>query len=359
MINWWANKFSNDEIKKVVNSIQNKKISQGDVTRQFEEDICKFLNVKYAIAVSSGSIALLLALMAIDVEPDDEVIIPNRTWIATAHAVSLLKAKVVPVDVQADLPSINTDLIEKSITNKTKAIIAVHMNGRSSNMKKIKSIATKYKLFVIEDAAQALGSKNNKGFLGTQSDIGCFSLSVAKTVSSGQGGFLVTDNNKLAKKIRAMRTHGIENVKDPKRWQMLGFNFRYTDVLASIAIEQLKKINERVAYLKFIYKHYEKGLLNTDFKLIPVNINSGEVPQYIECLVPRRDKWIKLFNKHSIETRPFYPDINTAKYLNCSQLSFKSSKLFAKRGIYLPCGPDQKIQDINKCIKIIKDGLIT
>jgi len=298
-----------------------------------------------------------MALIAIDIKADDEVIIPNRTWIATAHAVHFLRAKVVPVDVQSDIPIIDIDLIEKSITAKTKAIIIVHMNGRGSDMDKIKSLALKYNLYIIEDAAQAFGSKNSKSFLGTQSDIGCFSLSVAKTISSGQGGFLVTKNDILANKLRAIRTHGVESIKDPKDWHSFGFNFRYTDVLASLAIEQLKKIEARIKHLIFIYKYYEKELLNTDFKLIPVNIEIGEVPQYIECLVPKRDRWIELLKKNDIETRPFYPDINTARYLNYKKIKFRSSEPYSKMGVYLPSGPNQRIQDIKKCIEVIQKGL--
>ena len=135
-----------------------------------------------------------MSLMAIGVQPNDEVILPNRTWIATAHAVHLLGGKVVLVDVEPNRPIIDVTSIEQAITSKTKAIIPVHMNGRSANMRSIRKIARKYKIHVIEDAAQAIGSCNKQGYLGTQSDIGCFSLSVAKTISTGQGGFAVTSN---------------------------------------------------------------------------------------------------------------------------------------------------------------------
>ena len=166
--------------------------------------------------------------MALGVVPGDEVILPNRTWIATAHAVHLLGAKVVLVNVESERPIIASGQIEERITTKTKGIIPVHMNGRSADMVKIRDIAKRHSLFVIEDAAQAIASRNNEGYLGTQSDIGCFSLSVAKAIATGQGGFAVTNNAMLAKRMRAIRTHGVENVKDPKNWAMAGFNFRFT-----------------------------------------------------------------------------------------------------------------------------------
>jgi perosamine synthetase len=358
MISWWNNKFGEDELKRIIHSYENRNISQGSVTEAFEKAVCEYLGVQYTIAVSSGSTAILLALMSIDVGHGDEVIIPNRTWISTAHAVHLLGAKVVTVDVQPLKPVMEINNIESVITSKTKAIIPVHMNGRSTDMNAIRQIAKKYKLKVIEDAAQAIGSRNNKGFLGSQSDIGCFSLSVAKTISSGQGGFVTTNNKVIANKIKAMRTHGVENVKDPKKWIMAGFNFRYTDLLASIAIEQLKQINKRLNSLKKLYKFYEDGLKNTPFTQIPVDIDKGEVPVYIEYLVPSsRKKWIEYLYKSGIEIRPFYPNIDSASYLKCKVKTKKNSQVFSKYGVYLPSGPDQSIENASKCIQSIKKNL--
>tara|TARA_B100000795_G_C22752306_1_gene419967 strand:- start:233 stop:1312 length:1080 start_codon:yes stop_codon:yes gene_type:complete len=358
MINWWHNKFGEDELSRIISSYKNKNISQGLITELFEKAVSDYLGIKYTIAVSSGSTALLLALMSINIRHGDEVIIPNRTWIATAHAIHLLGAKVVTVDVQSEIPIMEVKNIEKAITPKTKAIIPVHLNGRAVNMVAIRKIAKKYNIKVIEDSAQAIGSKNKTGYLGTQSDLGCFSLSVAKTISSGQGGFIVTNNKKLADKIRAMRTHGLENVKDPSNWIMPGFNFRYTDLLASIAIEQLKQINQRIEHLKKLYKFYDEELNNTPFVKIPVDIDKGEVPVYIEYLVPsNRNKWISYLFESGVETRPFYPDIDNASYLKYNANNNINSKVFSKKGIYLPSGPHQSLENAAKCVKLIKEKL--
>ena len=225
-VNWWKTTIGEEEIERVVKSIRNKNISQGPVTAEFESLISQYLEIDHVVAFSSGSTALLVALMALGVKSGDEVIMPNRTWIATAHAVHLLGAKVVLVDVEKSRPIIDASQIEKKITPSTKVILPVHLNGRSSNMKLINKIAKKYKISVIEDAAQAFSSKNSDGFLGTQSEIGCFSLSIAKTIGTGQGGFSVTKDKDLAKRMKAIRTHGVENVKDPQSWEMLGLNFK-------------------------------------------------------------------------------------------------------------------------------------
>lgn len=345
-INWWRTSFGEDEIRRVAESIRTECVSQGKVTREFEQKLEDFLQVRHVVAVASGSVALLSALMAIEIKPGDEVIVPNRTWIATAHAVKLLGAKVIPVDVEVDRPIIDANQVSHAITSRTRAIIPVHMNGRSADMRQIREIAKQNHLFVIEDAAQAIASKNADGFLGTQSDIGCFSLSVAKTIATGQGGFAVTNNDSLAEKLRSIRTHGVENVKDPGKWVMAGFNFRFTDVLASIGIEQLKRLPERAEHLRELYHVYETGLKDSPFEIIPVNIDNGEVPVYNEFLVDNRQYWINKLEQSGIETRPFYPDIDKADYLEVNSSNYPNSRKYGLNGIYLPSGPSQSISNL-------------
>lgn len=353
-INWWRTSFGEEEIRRVAESIRTECVSQGKVTREFEQKLEDFLQVRHVVAVASGSVALLSALMAIEIKPGDEVIVPNRTWIATAHAVKLLGAKVIPVDVEVDRPIIDANQVSHAITSRTRAIIPVHMNGRSADMRQIREIAKQNHLFVIEDAAQAIASKNADGFLGTQSDIGCFSLSVAKTIATGQGGFAVTNNDSLAEKLRSIRTHGVENVKDPGKWVMAGFNFRFTDVLASIGIEQLKRLPERVEHLRELYHVYETGLKDSPFEIIPVNIDNGEVPVYNEFLVDNRKYWINKLEQSGIETRPFYPDIDKADYLEVNSSNYPNSRKYGLNGIYLPSGPSQSISNLMIVVSEIK-----
>ncbi len=355
-VNWWRTSFGEEEISRIASSIRSEHVSQGLITKEFEEALAKYLGVNHVIAVSSGSVALLMALLALGVKTGDEIIIPNRTWIATAHAAHLLGAKIAVVDVEVDRPVIDVDRIESAITPLTKVIMPVHMNGRAANMFEIQRLAKKHNLHVVEDAAQAISSKNLKGYLGTQSDIGCFSLSVAKTIATGQGGFAVTNNDLLAKKMQSIRTHGVENVKDPEEGAMPGFNFRFTDVLASIGIEQLKKLNARVEHLKIIYEMYDYGLRNSPFEIIKVGIEFGEVPVYSEFLVDGRDKWVEKLNSLGIETRPFYPDIDKAGYLNIANPLDKiaNSRKFSSKGLYMPSGPAQSLSDIEWVIKEVQ-----
>ena len=316
-IPWWRTHFGEEEIQHVIDSIHNEHISQGPVTAGFEKQIAETLNVPYVVACTNGSVALLMALMAVGVKPGDEVIVSNRTWIATAHAPLILGAKTVLVDVEPDRPIIDANRIEEKITPKTKVIIPVHLNGRSAKMKEINRIAEKYGITVIEDAAQAFCSINEDGFLGCQSSIGCFSLSIPKLISTGQGGFLVTKNHQIYEWLNLMRTHGVADLVNSS-FTKLGFNFRFTDILASIGIQQLRKLDDRIKKVEAVYHKYENELHQFSFvTLIPVNIDSGEIPIYVDILCSKRDELMKFLSDRDIQTRPFYPNLETANYFEC------------------------------------------
>ena len=351
-IDWWKTSFGKKEIKLISSSIKNKNISQGAITKKFEDRLSKYLKVKNVIAVTSGTAALTLILLSLRIKHTDEIILPNRTWIATAHSAAILGAKLVIADTQKNLPIIDENKIKKLITKKTKAIIIVNINGRSVNIEKIKKIIGKRKITIIEDSSQAIGSKHKKSFQGTIGDCGFFSLSVAKMISTGQGGFITTNNDAFAKNLRLRRTHGLKSINNTLKYPMLGFNFRFNDILSSIGIAQLSLINIRINKLKKIYKLYEMGIKNPDFKILKVEIDKGEVPVYIEYLVNNRKKYLDYLQKKGIGIRPFYPDISSAKYLNAKENNYKNT-IFSSKGIYLPSGPDQSIDDIKRCIKII------
>lgn len=353
-ISWWRTGFDNGESDAIKNAIENEHVSQGPIVAEFEHQLASYLDVPYVIATTNGSMALLMSLWASGIGPGDEVIVPNRTWIATAHAPLLLGATIKLVDVEISRPIIDVELIESAITNKTKAIIPVHLCGRSADMQAINNIAQRNNLIVIEDAAQALGSKNHDGFLGVQSDMGCFSFSVAKIISTGQGGCVVTKRKDVYKKLIAMRTHGVGDVVNAK-WNFPGFNFRFTDILASIGIAQLGQLSIRIEKAKEIYQLYLKGLDKLSFiKIIPVDIESGEVPVYVEALCDCREDFIKYLSDRKIDSRPFYPNLNKAHYFNENRV-FPRSETFGNKGMYLPAGPEQSLSNINKVINIINE----
>jgi perosamine synthetase len=354
LIPWWRINFSEDDIEKVSESIRNEKMSMGSVTEEFEHRMGEELGVPYVVATSSGSIALLMSMMALGLKSGDEVIIPNRTWIATAHAPMMLGAKPILVDVLPDRPIMDTSLIKEKINSRTKAIIPVQLCGCAVNMDEVWEIAEEYNLAVVEDTAQGLFSKYNGKYMGTQSDIGCFSMAVSKLVSTGQGGFAVTRDKKIYEQMKLLRTHGVANVNAATPFASMGFNFRYTDIHASIGLVQLKKVNERIESLINIYIKYRNGLAELNFlKLIPVDIENGEIPLYIEVLVENRQKLVNHLLQNNIQTRLFYPDLDSAIHLECSG-DFPNAHLFGRQGLVLPSGPDQSPKNIERTLKALE-----
>jgi len=356
-INFWKKNFYNKIINfNLKKNILNRNISEGQIVSSFEKKISNFLKSKYVLAVPNGSIAMLIALISLKLKRNDEVILPDRAWISTLNAINILGLKAKFVDVEKSIPIIDCKKLEKIINSKTKVIIAVHMGGRLCNMQQISRLAKKKNIFVIEDAAQSFGCKfsNKSKYAGTFSDIGCFSLSIAKTISSGQGGFVVTNNKLLFNSLKKIKNNGLTDIKNIKKWGKTGLNFKFTDVLATIAICELTRFKYYKKKLIRLYKLYFKYLKNEKIKIIPVNYKNGEIPQYIEVICKQRGKLQELLKKKKIDTRIFYPSMHKTlnNYKNFHKNFFNSNN-FEKNGIYLPSGPDQNLSKIKKLIIIL------
>ena len=351
-ISWWRTSFGNEEVERLRKAVAEEHISEGTLTRQLEQELAQSLGVPHTVMTTSGSSALLLALMALGIGRDDEVLVPNRTWIATAHAVLMTGAKAVLVDVCPDIPVMDASKIKEKITSKTKAILPVHLNGRSVDMQAIEKIAKEYVLLVVEDAAQALYSKNSKGFLGTQSNAGCFSLGISKLISTGQGGFVVTRNPQVYEKLKLIKNHGVVDIFTDT-WNQMGFNFKFTDLLASFGLVQMTHAEERIKHLKELYARYSQAMKDLPFlSLIPVKISEGEFPLYIEVLCKQRKKLIEFLKDKGIQTRPVPPNLSISGYLE-KRGTFPNSERFGNEGIYLPCGPAQPLENVEAVIKML------
>lgn len=218
----------------------------GSNVQKFEENIKKYFKVKHAITVNSWTSGLIAAVGALDIEPGDEIIVSTWTMCATATAIIHWMAIPVFADIDKDTFNIDPASIEKKITKRTKAIIVTDIFGQSCNLSEIKKIAKKYNLKIISDSAQSIGAKYKKKYVGTTTDIGGYSLNYHKHIQTGEGGILVTNNAKLAFKMRLIRNHGEAVVKHKKiknLQNIVGYNFRLGEIEAAIGIEQLKKLN--------------------------------------------------------------------------------------------------------------------
>jgi len=232
-----------NEIKAAIDEVlESQYFILGPKVQQFEEEIAQYCTTHYAVGVASGSDALLLALMAINVGYDDEVITTPYTFFATAGSISRLGAKPVFVDIDAKTYNINPELIEEKITDKTKAIIPVHLYGQCADMDPILEIGKKYNLYIIEDAAQAIGAEYKGRKAGSMGDMGCLSFFPSKNLGGyGDGGMVITNNAELVEKIRVLRAHGAK----PKYYHsLIGVNSRLDALQAAVLSVKLKYLDE-------------------------------------------------------------------------------------------------------------------
>lgn len=233
-------------ISNVVEVLRSGNLVQGQFVNQLENDVKSYLGVKHAFAVSSGTAALHLALIALGIGPGDEVIVPAFTFPATANVVELVGATTVLVDINLDDFCIDTSKIEQAITPKTKAIMPVHEFGQAAKMDDIIQLAQKYNLNIVEDAACALGAEFGSKKVGTFGELGCFSLHPRKAITSGEGGILVTNKDDIAEKVAMYRNHGIVYKDSKLDFEVAGLNYRLTDFQAALCIPQLEMLTELI-----------------------------------------------------------------------------------------------------------------
>lgn len=353
-IQWWRTEFSKEEIFSIMATLSHERISQGPETAEFERECATLLGVPYAVATTSGTMALTLSLLSLGVGPGDEVIVPNRTFIATAHAALVLGARVVLVDTCKDLPLIDISQLEAKITPRTKAIIPVHLNGRAVDIKALRAVIGKRGIPIVEDAAQAFLSATPNGCLGSEGTIGCYSLGMTKLVSTGQGGLMVTSDPAIDQKLRLARNHGVVDVFEAT-YTELGFNGKYNDIAAAFGRAQIRRSEQKKSYVIHLYNLYQEAIDELDYiEMIPVDIARGELPLWVEVAVADREKFKGFLNERNIDTRKYLPNLNIAPHLK-NEGRFPNSEFFQKHGIFLPSGPGQPMDNVRKAIDALRD----
>ncbi|CUT00216.1 DegT/DnrJ/EryC1/StrS family aminotransferase [Candidatus Kryptobacter tengchongensis] len=330
----------------------------GDEVREFEESVAQYLGVKHAIGVASGTDALQIALMAIGLKPGDEVITTPFTFVATAEAIVLLGGKPVYVDIDERTYNLNPDLIEEKITEKTKAIIPVHLYGQPAEMDKILDIARKYNLYVIEDSAQAFGSEYKGRKVCTFGDIACISFFPTKNLGAfGDAGMITTNNDELAEKIKMIRVHGS---KIKYNHEIIGFNSRLDTIQAGILLVKLKYLdiwNERRIE---IAKRYNGAFKDVGDIVIPYSepYNKHIYHQYT-IRTKHRDELAQFLKEKGIQTAVHYPiplHLQRAfSNLGYKQGDFPISERCSKEVLSLPMFPELKDEEIDYVIESIRE----
>jgi dTDP-4-amino-4,6-dideoxygalactose transaminase len=297
--------IKDEVVRAITNVCESQLFALGPAVAEFESKIAEYCSSKYAIGVSSGSDALLVSLMALDIKPGDEVITTPFTFFATAGSIIRLGAKPVFVDVDPDTYDINPAGIEEKITEKTRAIIPVHLFGQLAQMKPIIEIAERHNLAVVEDACQSIGATQDGVMCGNFGCLGCFSFYPTKNLSAfGDGGLVTAGNEELAEKIKILRDHG----QNPRYfYEIVGGNFRLDSIQAAVLAVKLKyldKWNEK--------RRQNAALYNDIFTGPPVKkpkIDSNNISVYHQytVTVPKRDSLQKFLTENGIGSGVFYP----------------------------------------------------
>ncbi|MGQ0376502.1 MAG: DegT/DnrJ/EryC1/StrS family aminotransferase [Nitrososphaerota archaeon] len=365
--------ITNEDKRSINDALQSPLLTDGPKLRQFESAFAKFTGTKYAVGVSNGTAALQLSLKALNIGRNDEVIIPDMTFVATASAVLLAGATPVLADVNYDDLNISLNSIKNSITSKTKAILPVHFAGRICNITEIQKIANKHGLFIIEDCAHAIGTKMKNKHVGTFGDAGCFSFYPTKNITTIEGGMIITNSKKIAEYVGMARNHGITKSLEqrfsggmPWDYDVLepGYNYRLDEIRAALGISQLQKIKKMNIQRKNAFKYYNlklKAVKGIDVPLLTYN-EEHAYHLYIlkiqkEYDMSRNNLFLKLL-KNGIRTSVHYKPLHkfsVFKKLAKVYDSLKNSKELYQKIISLPLYSQISKNEQDKVISCIKN----
>lgn len=331
--------------------------SKGKFITQFENAFSDYIGIKHSAAVCNGTVAIHVALLALGIGEGDEVIVPSFTYIASVNAIQYTGAK--PIFAESDLTTwqIDPNKTEEIITPKTKAIMVVHLYGQPCEMDSIKKIAAKHKLFIIEDCAEAFGSLYNGKHVGTIGEIATFSFFGNKTITTGEGGMVVTNDPSLIEKVIHLKGQGLAKNREYYH-DIIGYNYRMTNICAAIGAAQLERANELIEKKIQIAKWYEEKLKNT-----PVVFHSevGDVRHsfwMVSILFKdsvEREKVREHLKQNGIETRPTFHPVHLMPMYSKKGLSLPVAEKLGNRGINLPSYPDLKETDVEFICNKIKE----
>lgn len=337
-------------------------ISSGKKSELFEKKFAKEFNIQNCTAVNSGTSSLHLALRCLDIKKGDEVILSPQTFIATGFAILYCNAKPVFADIQIDTGNICPNSIREKITSKTRAIMAVHWGGYPCDLDEINSIAKEKKIFVVEDAAHALGSSYKKRLVGEISDFTCFSFQAKKHLTTGDGGMLVSKKKNHHNQAQKLKWFGID--RNSKREFMgeriynlrdVGYKYHLNDIASIIGIENLKTIRKKITILKQLGSTYDSGLSNIPgISLMKREDDRSSSHWLYTILVKDRPRFYKIMKKNNIPVSLVHRRIDRHKIFGGINNKLKNQKYFDKHHICLPINEKISSTEIKKIISVIR-----
>lgn len=335
--------------------------SQGSYVTRFEKEFANYIGVKYATTVSNGTTALHLACRLLDIGPGDEVILPDLTIISCINAVWYTGATPVLVDIDPETFTMNPDLIEEKITKKTKAIMPVHLYGHPVDMDPIIKLAKKYRLKIIEDAAEAHGAEYKGRKCGSMGDIGVFSFYPNKLITSGEGGMVVTNNEKIYNHATKLKDLSHSPKKRFKHFE-IGYNYRMTNMQAALGCAQMKHVDEFFKKKMKMAKMYNEGLAGIKGLHTPITKEWAKNSYWMYAITLdrsfpyTRDEFKKKLFKNGVDTRDFFYPLHSQpifKKMEKAKGKFPVSDKASREGFYLPSGLALTEEQINTVIKTV------
>ncbi len=363
------------EIAAVQQVLESRWLTMGSVTRQFEQEFARQMNVKHALAVANGTAALHLACLALGIGPGDEVIVPSLTFVASANAIRYTGATPVFGDV-VNLLDLNISplAVEKSISPRTKAIMVVHYGGYACDMPAIRAIAQKYNLKIIEDAAHAVGGELEGISLGCWGEIGCFSFFSNKNMTTGEGGMVVTNSDELASRLGLLRSHGMTTLTWDRHQGraseydvvMLGYNYRLDEIRSAIGLVQLSKLennNEQRRKLSHVY-HAALNEMLPEIELPFKDYRGKNAAHLLPVLLPaaaNRKQVMEFLKSRGIQTSIHYPPIHLFSiyqtFSSQNKRSLPVTEEVGRRELTLPLYPAMTPDDVALVVTTLREAL--
>ncbi len=344
-----------NEVKYVNDCLESTWISsRGNYIEKFENAVRDFVGCKYTSSCSSGTTALDLVFKALEIGSGDEVITSNFTYVASTNAILANGAKPIFVDIETDTWNINPDLIEIKITPNTKAILTSNIYGVMPNIDKLNEICTKHNIYLIEDAAESLGAEYKGVKSGNIGTISTFSFFGNKTITTGEGGMVLTNNESLYDKIELLKNQGNSKIKKYYH-DVLGFNYRMTNIQAAIGLAQIEQIDKILEIKSKIFNYYFENLGPNIIrqKTLDKSVSSFWIVTAIFKTSTIKEKVIDELEKNNIETRPLFFPIDELPFYEKEEGEFISKEIYNK-GICLPSFPGLKMNELDNIIQIIK-----
>lgn len=329
--------------------------SRGHFVTDFENAFASYIGMKYATGVCNGTVAIHLAMVALGINKGDEVIVPTFTYVASANPILMVGATPVFVDSLKDSWQMDPADIERKITNKTKAIVVVHLYGHPCDMDTIMAIAKAHQLIVIEDCAEAIGSEYKGKKIGSWGDVACFSFFGNKTITCGEGGMVMTNDEGLYDKLVHFKTQGVSKTRE--YWHdVVGYNYRMTNIQSAIGLAQLERIDQKVAKKIKLGEWYQKYLAETPLvfhKPLPDVVHTFWMCSVLARDEEERTALREYLKENGIETRPTFPTIHEMPMYDVNEY-FPVAKDLSVRGINLPSYPALEESDIMNICNTIK-----